>query len=75
MNSGRNVNNRLRIVRIVGGLTQYGLRNRTGINTAKISLIENGYIQPSDEEKEVICKALNVSVEEVFPKHDSQKAK
>ena len=59
--------NKLREVRVVKRITQFELRGRTGINPAKISLIENGYIEPTDDEKQRLAEGLGVSVEEIFP--------
>jgi transcriptional regulator with XRE-family HTH domain len=59
--------NRLREIRVVKRITQFQLRLITGIHQSKISLIENGFIEPQDEEKEKLAKALGVSLEEIFP--------
>ena len=45
--------------------TQWDLRKLTGINQSKLSLIENGYIEPSEEEKAMIAKTLGFSVGEI----------
>lgn len=41
-------------------MTQWGLKNMTGIHQSKISLIERGYIVPTLEEKEKIAQALGI---------------
>jgi transcriptional regulator with XRE-family HTH domain len=41
-------------------LTQFDLRIKSGIHQSKISLIENGFIRPSPEEIERLCKALMI---------------
>ncbi len=46
-------------------LTQLDLRLRTGIHQSKISLIENGYACPRQDEKERIAKALGVKVDQI----------
>ena len=45
--------------------TQWDIRMATGIHQSKISLIENGYIIPTDKEKETIADALGVSTDEI----------
>ena len=57
----------LREIRFYKGLSQYDITLRTGIPQSKISLIERGYVQPGDDEKERIAKALKCRVGEVFP--------
>ena len=57
--------NRLREARVVKRVTQFQLRIATGIQPSKISLIENGLVQPRlDEAKETFegsrCKAGRV---------------
>jgi len=47
--------------------SQWDISVKTGIPQSKLSLIENGYVVPKDEEKEKIATALNCSVEEIFP--------
>ena len=57
----------LREIRFYRGFSQYDITLRTGIPQSKISLIERGYVQPGDDEKERIAKALKCRVGEVFP--------
>jgi len=47
------------------GKTQWDLRIATGIHQSKISLIERGYVEPSEAEKRAIAKALRVQVETI----------
>jgi transcriptional regulator with XRE-family HTH domain len=56
----------LREARFFKGLNQYDIALRTGIPQSKISLIERGYIEPKDDEKEKIAKALNCQVADIF---------
>ncbi len=50
-------------------MTQWGLRNLTGIHQSKISLIENGYLVPNESEKWEIAQALGFKPEEIdWPK-------
>ena len=52
--------------------TQWDLRMATGINQSKISLIEHGYIIPSNREKAKIAEALGVKVNEIEWPSDNQ---
>ena len=57
----------LRQKRLLEELTIYDLERRTGLNTAKISLIERGYRNPRDAEKLKFANALKCRVAEIFP--------
>ena len=52
--------NRLREVRVLKRITQFQLRIATGIHQSKISMIENGLIEPGEDEKQKLAKALGV---------------
>lgn len=58
--------NRLREIRVVKRITQFQLRVSTGIHQSKISMIENGLIEPRDDERRRLAEALGVRTEEVF---------
>jgi len=58
----------LKKTRILKEINQFQLRIATGIHQSRISHIENGYVQPRDDEKEKLAKALGTSVEKLFPK-------
>ena len=58
--------NRLREIRVVKRVTQFQLRLSTGVHQSKISMIENGLIQPRHDEKRKIAKALGVQVGEIW---------
>lgn len=58
--------NRLRVIRAEKRISQFLLRLQTGISTSKISLIENSLLQPTQEEKSKIAKALGVDVGDIF---------
>jgi len=45
--------------------TQWDLRKETGIHQSKISLIEHGYVKPSETEKLAIASALGFHVDEI----------
>jgi DNA-binding XRE family transcriptional regulator len=53
------------IARLTQGKTQWDLRKETGIPQSKISLFENGYLNPSEKEKKAIAEALGMEVEEI----------
>ncbi len=55
----------LQTARAVKKKTQWDLRRKTGFHQSKISLIENGYIIPTNKEKKTIAGALGVSVNEI----------
>ena len=57
----------LRQKRLFQELTIYDLERRTGLNTAKISLIERGYRNARNDEKLKFAKALKCRVAEIFP--------
>ena len=59
--------NRLREIRVVKRVTQFQLRVATGIHQSKISMIENGLIEPHSDERQKLAKALGVRQEEFFP--------
>ena len=60
----------LRERRFFGELSIYDLSQKTGIDPAKISLIERGYKTPREDEKKKIAKALNCKVTDIFPKNE-----
>lgn len=55
----------LRIARAISKTPQWKLRIKTGINQTKISLIENGYVEPNDHEKTAIARALGFEVRDI----------
>jgi transcriptional regulator with XRE-family HTH domain len=55
----------LQMTRTIKKQTQWDLGRATGIHQSKISLIENGYIVPNDEERALIAKALGVADDEI----------
>jgi len=58
--------NKLRETRVVKRVSQFQLKLATGIHQSKISMIENGLIDPREDEKEKLAKALGVAVKEIF---------
>lgn len=68
--------NNLREVRAVRRITQFQLRVSTGIHQSKISMIENGLIEPREDEKQRLAKALEVKPEKIWENEtDSEKGK
>ena len=58
--------NKLREIRVVKKISQFQMRIATGIHQSKISLIENGLIEPRDDEKKRLAKALGRRPEEIW---------
>lgn len=56
----------LREVRVMKRCNQWDLALKTGISQSRISLIENGYVEPRPEEKRALAKALGVAQKEIF---------
>ena len=60
--------NNLRRVRLAADKSQLWLMKKTGIYFATISRIERGWVEPSAKQARQLAKALDVSVDEVFPR-------
>lgn len=58
--------NKIKAYRFIANLTQDELGKITGIDHAKISRIERGYIKPKVEERIKIANALGTKPEELF---------
>jgi transcriptional regulator with XRE-family HTH domain len=58
--------NRLKEARFKRNKSQLELYQEIGIWPSKISYIENGYWNPSEEEKEKLAKALGVKKDWLF---------
>jgi putative transcriptional regulator len=59
--------NRLRVLRAERRMSQMALGRRVGISQARISSIENGYAEPSANERKKIARTLKVTVADAFP--------
>ena len=59
--------NRLKEARFFKQIPQIQLWIETGIHYSTISRIECGYIEPTDEQKEKLAKALGVKKDWLFP--------
>lgn len=57
----------LRMVRLRKGLTQWDVSVKTAIPQTTISLYENGYKVPKDEDRKKLAKALGCKTKEIFP--------
>lgn len=62
---------KLRQKRVLKGLSQYELRALTGIHPSKISLMENGFIKPREDEIKRLAEALGVNEDDLFPRLDA----
>lgn len=58
--------NRLRVLRAEKRLTQFKLSILSGIIQSKLSYIENDLIQPNNEDKNKLAKALGVRPEDIW---------
>jgi len=47
-------------------LTQLDLRLKTGIHQSRISMIENGYVSPREDEKIRLAKALKLRPDQII---------
>jgi transcriptional regulator with XRE-family HTH domain len=48
-------------------MSLYDVRSRTGLSVSKLSLIERGIEEASEDEKKRLSRALGVRPEEIFP--------
>jgi transcriptional regulator with XRE-family HTH domain len=64
--------NRLREIRVIRRITQFQLRLSTRIHQSRISMIENGLIEPREGEKQRLAKALHVKSEDVWGRDYAQ---
>ena len=56
----------VKLLRFLRGMSQFQLRLISGVNATKLSFIENGMVEPNEDEKFQIAKALGVRPEEVW---------
>ena len=54
---------KLKLIRTIQGLSQWDLAAQSGIRNYRLSLLENGRVEPKDEELEALAKALGTTVE------------
>ena len=63
----------LREARFFKSLNQWDISVKTGIPQSKLSLIERGYVDPREDEKKKIAKALGCKVTDMFPENGGPK--
>ncbi len=54
---------KLKLFRTILGISQWDLAEQTKIRNYRLSLIENGRVEPKAEELEALAKALGTTVE------------
>jgi transcriptional regulator with XRE-family HTH domain len=59
--------NRLRVIRADKRLTQLDTATRAGVPMTRYWKIENGYLDPTPEERKAIAKVLRVTESDAFP--------
>ena len=59
--------NELKKIRTLKELNQFQVAIASGVGQSRISLIENQYVKPRDDEKKRLAKALKTPVEKLFP--------
>jgi transcriptional regulator with XRE-family HTH domain len=61
--------NRLRVVRAEQRITQEQIEEKTKkrITQTRVSNIENGYDEPTEQEKRLLAKVLKTPVQDIFP--------
>ncbi|MBZ5500130.1 MAG: helix-turn-helix transcriptional regulator [Acidobacteriia bacterium] len=64
------VNRQLRAMRVFRGMTQGELGQKIGKSQAWVCQLERGLQIPTDIDVALICRALNVSPDTIFPKPD-----
>lgn len=57
---------KLKKTRLLKGKSQYHLEQMTGIHQSRISLIESGYRNPTQEQKNKLAKALGINEKRLF---------
>jgi transcriptional regulator with XRE-family HTH domain len=59
--------NRLRVLRAERRMTQFKTAQRAGLQPSRLSLIENGHVEPTEAERLKLARALGVEVTAAFP--------
>ena len=54
---------KLKMIRTIKGISQWDLALQTGIRNYRLSLIENGRVEPKPEEVAALAKALGTTPE------------
>lgn len=66
--------NRLRVLRAETRLTQYNAARKARISHNRFWRIENGYIEPTDDECARLARLFKVDVGQVFPSRAAEQA-
>ncbi len=67
--------NSLRKTRFFKNVSQHKLSFLAGVHQSRISLIENGLVEPRGDEKRKLAKALGVLVEEIWSERVERKSR
>lgn len=57
----------LRMARLKNGVPQFLVAKRARLAPSRLSVLERGYDQPSDHEREALARVLGFPAEELFP--------
>ena len=63
--------NRLRVLRAEQRKTQWALAQAADINSGRLSMIENGHIDPTQRERAALARVLGVDEAAAFPPADT----
>jgi|MudIll2142460700_1097286.scaffolds.fasta_scaffold50690_2 transcriptional regulator with XRE-family HTH domain len=58
---------KMREKRFFKGIPQWEVAVGTGMSQARVSLIERGYVSPTDLDKQKIARVLKCKPEDIFP--------
>jgi len=58
---------KVRELRFFKGLSQWQIALAAGMSQTKLSLIERGFIHPTEADKERIAEILETKIEDLFP--------
>ena len=68
------IENKLRLARVLGGMTQATLSLESGVHYTTISRLERGMVRPARDQGKRIANVLRVPIEWLFPEeHKSGK--
>lgn len=59
--------NELKRTRTLKEMNQFQVSIASGVSQSRISLMENGYVEPRGDEKKRLAKVLKTPMEELFP--------
>jgi transcriptional regulator with XRE-family HTH domain len=60
------IRNRLRVLRAERRMTQFQLAQKSRINPATVSLIENEHLVPTPDQRDRLARALNADADELL---------